>query len=308
MEIINGIDQDDTGGDCTNINNATINNSIIGGTTPASGTFTTLEATGQLQGSLINNQMVQKSTFDILGLMTDPRFLNLQCEDPGAGTMTDASGQGHNGTYCGSMTSGDRQKLGMGWSIDPDGTDDYVDLGNGNDFSFGNGSNDEAVTWFGVCEVVDTGVGQVIISKRDNTTGTELREWDIIIDPSRKIRVIFFDESTNVYCRRLSDTGLSVGWYSLVITYDGTGGAVAADTIKIYINGSLVASTATNDASYVAMENSTTSFLIGASVGAAGTKVSLMNGDCALIGIDGSEWSAYDAHRFHQLCKGLYGL
>ena len=44
MEIINGVDQDDVGGDITNIDGATIDDSIIGGTTPAAGSFTTLEA------------------------------------------------------------------------------------------------------------------------------------------------------------------------------------------------------------------------------------------------------------------------
>ena len=40
MEIINGIDQDDAGGDCTDIDNATIDSSIIGSTTPAAAEFT----------------------------------------------------------------------------------------------------------------------------------------------------------------------------------------------------------------------------------------------------------------------------
>lgn len=44
MEIINGVDQDDVDGDITDIDGATIDNSVIGGTTPAAGSFTTLEA------------------------------------------------------------------------------------------------------------------------------------------------------------------------------------------------------------------------------------------------------------------------
>jgi hypothetical protein len=44
MEIINGIDQDDAGRDCTDIDDATIDSSIIGGTTPAAGSFTILKA------------------------------------------------------------------------------------------------------------------------------------------------------------------------------------------------------------------------------------------------------------------------
>lgn len=308
MEIINGIDQDDTGGDCTNINNATINNSIIGGTTPASGTFTTLEATGQLQGNLINNQMVQKSTFDILGLMTDPRFLNLQCEDPGAGTMTDVGGQEHDGTYQGSMVTGDRVKKGMGWAIDLDGIDDYVNLGDHNDFSFGDGSNDEAVTWFGVIEVVASGTNQVIVAKWDETPAAQLREWKIYLNSARKLYLVAYDESANIAPSRGTNTAISVGYRSFVITSPGDGGALAMDNVKIYIDGVLVTSIATNKGSYVAMENLATSVLIGANLGAVGVLSDFMDGDISLSGIDGSEWSAYDVHRFHQLCKGLYSL
>ena len=44
MEIINGVDQDDAVGDVTDIDGATIDDSIIGGTTPAAGSFTTVNA------------------------------------------------------------------------------------------------------------------------------------------------------------------------------------------------------------------------------------------------------------------------
>lgn len=427
MEIINGIDQDDTGGDCTDIDNATIDSSIIGGTTPAAAEFTnigigisnvsgtsltlpieddavtptlafgdgdtgfyenvddtiaiaiagslaweittnyigshsaekprildtttsatvpnivpdsndsdtgigkaasdqlsliaggvegirisenttiTVDIADQLQGNLINNQMVSKATFDILGLMTDPRFLNLQCEDPGAGNMTDVSGQAHNGTYHGSMTSGDRQKLGMGWSVDPDGVDDYVDLGDSNDFSFGNGSSDEAVTWFGVFEVIQSS-GFDIITKWDVTIGTQLREYIIYINADEQIVCKLYDESANVACSRTTNAGLSEGFHSFVVAYDGLGGATAANGMGIYVNGVVVASTVSNNASYVAMENLSTLLLIGAETGTDGIKRGFIEGDAALIGVDGSEWSAYDVHRFHQLCKGLYSI
>lgn len=267
-----------------------------------------VEVTGQLQGNLINNQMVQKATFDILGLMTDPRFLNLQCEDPGAGTMTDVSGQGHDGTYQGSMTTGDRVKKGMGWAVDFDGTNDYVNLGDSDDFSFGDGTNDEAVTWFGVVEVVDVAGSQVVISKLDETTGIEQREYRLDITSAQKIRLIQFDESVGVACSKIIDGALSIGYHSFVVTSPGDGGATAMNNVKIYIDGVLVASTATNDGAYVAMENLATPCWIGSLESTDGNPVFFMNGDNALTGMDGAEWSAMDVHRFHQLCKGLYAL
>lgn len=280
----------------------------IGGTTPATGVFTTLETTGQLQGALLNNQMVQKATFDILGLMTDPRFLNLQCEDPGAGTMTDVSGQGHDGTYQGTMTTGDRVKKGMGWSIDFDGTDDYVNLGDHNDFSFGDGTNDEAVTFFGVINIINIALVERILSKWDKTTGSELAEYLILIESNRLLKLYQRDESSNGQAHIVTDNPLSIGWHSWAITSPGDGGATAMNNVKIYIDGVVVASTATNSGAYVAMENLATPCWIGASGSTAGTPSAFMQGDNALIGIDGSEWSAYDMHRFHQSCKGLYGI
>lgn len=267
-----------------------------------------LDIDGQYQGALLNNQMVSKATFDILGLMTDHRFLNLQCEDPGAGTIYDVSGQGHDGTYQGSMTTGDRIKKGMGWAIDFDGTDDYINLGNGGDFTFGDGTNDEAVTWFGVNEVVNGTGTQIIISKYDLLSGNELREWYIYLTGGELLNVVIYDESANVQCSRYTDSSVSVGFHTYAITYDGAGGATAANTIKIYVDGAHVASTAVNDASYVAMEDLTVPCWIGARRGSGGASEAFMIGDTAMNGIDGSEWSAMDVHRFHQICKGLYGL
>ena len=267
-----------------------------------------LDIDGQLQGALLNNQMVSKATFDILGLMTDPRCLYMQNEDPGAGTLYDSSGQEHDGTYQGSMTTGDRVMKGMGWVLDFDGTDDYVNLGDDDDFSFGDGSNDEAVTWFGVIEVVAGTSNQIIISKRDDTTGTLIREWSIMLSVTETILCHIFDNSVNVNCARESDSSLSNGWHTWVITYDGAGGATAANTIKIYIDGVVTTSAATNNASYVAMENLTCLTKVGARTESSGLVGSFLLGDNALTGVDGSEWSAYDVHRFHQICKGLYGL
>ena len=263
---------------------------------------------GQLQGALINNQMVSKATFDILGLMTDPRFLNLQCEDPGAGTMTDVSGQGHDGTYQGSMTTGDRVIKGMGWALDFDGTDDCINLGDDDDFSFGDGSNDVAVTWFGVLEVIPTAGNQQIISKKDLTTSSELREWGLHLNSSEMLVIEQFDESVNISIYKYGNAVLSAGWHTFVVASPGDGGATAMDNIEIYIDGSLVPSVASNDASYVAMENLNTLCRIGSHKNTSGIMNNFFNGDIALMGMDGSEWSAYDVHRFHQICKGLYGL
>lgn len=242
----------------------------------------------------------------ILALMTSPVFLNVMCDDPGAGTLYDISGNDHDGTYTGTWETSQRLKQGRTWKLNPNGSDNYIAMGDHNDFSFGDGSNDSAVTFFGMIEVVDTAIIQRLIAKRDNTTGSELREWNIYITEVEKLGIGIWDESVNVQCFRNIDVGLSVGKHSFVITYDGTGGATAGNNITIYIDGVLVASTATNNANYVAMENLTSPMVIGAHINTSGSYDNHFAGDFGCLGIDANEWTAAKVWRFHQLCLGSY--
>lgn len=67
----------------------------------------------------------------------------------------------------------------------------------------------------------------------------------------------------------VSDDALSVGWRFVAMTYDSTGGATAANGIILYVDGSAVDSTATNEADYVAMENTAIKVRIGSQYSAA---------------------------------------
>jgi len=269
-----------------------------------------IDATGDvniianLQGNVINNLNAFDFGERILGLMTSPVFLNVMCEDPGAGTLTDISGNGHDGTYTGTWATAQRLKQGRTWKLNPDGSDNYITMGDHDDFSFGDGSNDSAVTFFGIIEITDTGSDRTIFAKY-NSNGNQ-REYIIHKDGAEKLQLKIFDESAGVDCSRLTDAALSVGLHSVIIAYDGTGGATAGNTITIYIDGVLVASTAINDGSYVAMENLTAVLSIGALIGSGGTWVNFIHGDIGCMGIDGSEWNAAKANRFHQLCLANY--
>lgn len=259
----------------------------------------------QLYGTILNDQMVQKATFDILGLMEDPRFLNLKCDDPGAGTMYDISGKGNDGTYQGTLGSSDRAAKGMGWGIQFNGSSDYISIADDGSLSFGNGTNDEAVTWFGVMEVAAGGDEPIICKYFDGMTG--IREWFVGLDTdNQKLEAKIYDEGLNKECSRIMDASLSAGWHTYVVPYSGVGGGSAADGISIYIDGSVVASTATNNGDYVAMTNTGTGVLIGKLEEYLNDE--FFSGKQACNGIDGSAWSAYKIHRFDQLARGLYGL
>lgn len=265
--------------------------------------FTDVNLIRKFQGDVENNLNAFDFGERVLALMTDPRFLNVMCEDPTA-TYIDISGKGHIGTYQGTWTSGDRLKQGRNWVLDPNGTDAYIDLGDSDDFSFGNGNNDCPVTFCGMIEVLNISGFRRIITKYDYAT--PLQEWLVSLNSSEQLYLSIFDNSLNKFCMKRTNLALSIGKHSFVITYSGIGGGTAANGIAIYIDGVLVASTSINDASYVAMENLGLSVLIGANKGMGGTPESFIQGDFGCLGIDAVEWSATDSWRFHQLCLSAY--
>ena len=98
---------------------------------------------------------------------------------------------------------------------------------------------------------------RVLLGKFDSTSASPLREWQVALNGD-EVFVQFADESGNWFPSRQTDalnlvaTGV---WRFVVMTYDSAGGASAADTITIYADGASEASTANNNASYVAMED-----------------------------------------------------
>lgn len=265
---------------------------------------------GFLVGNYHNNLMVNKVTFDILGLMTSPRFLNLMCEDPGAGTMVDVSGNGYDGTYNGAMTSEDRIKKVQGWAIDPDGIDDFIDLGNNSDFSFGDGSNDSAFSLIIATEIDSTETIRTLISKWDETLNSEDREWKITLTADHKAKFEFFDESETVNQNPYAISSvLDVDeTHMLGFTYNGVGGANADGGINIYDNGVLDSSITRNgnQTSYTAMEAGSTPTWIGSFTSTSGIASAFMTVNVMMFYIDGVELSGFDMWRVNQLLSGLY--
>jgi hypothetical protein len=106
-----------------------------------------------------------------------------------------------------------------------------------------------------------------IINKYKATTGSEAREWSIVLNADEKIVCYFYDESSDKQPSRTLDSALSVGWHFITIVYtpaDGSG-ATFANGIKIYVDGIIASSNASNQALYVAMENTASDVYIGTS-------------------------------------------
>lgn len=265
-----------------------------------------------IQGDVENNLTALELGGSILRWMTDLRLLNVMCENPASGgaCYIDISGQGHNGTPTGTWASGDRLKRGHSWVLDPNGTDAYVDLGDHDDFSFGDGTTDSAFTIAMLVQQDATASIRTLISKWDETTGTEDREWKATLTSDHKAKLELFDESEaatqNPFVR---SSVLSTGFHFVVFTYSGLGGANADDGLICYIDGVLNSDARSgNQASYTAMEAGASPLLIGAFESTGGVASAFQLGDFGGVMLDAVEMSALDVWKMYQYVLAAYSL
>lgn len=183
-------------------------------------------------------------------------------DDLATQAVLDDDGNTHDGTTESANTEDLHAtgKAGTG-CFDLDGVDS-VEVADHNDFTFIEGTNGDfsimALAYFG-------GSSGNIISKWDTDSK---REWYLITNVDGKLQFAIFDESLDKQTYRTSDAVISSGWHLVVVTYNGEHGswtgATAANYMTLYVDGVEVASTATNDADYVKMENLGSGVAIGA--------------------------------------------
>ena len=138
-----------------------------------------------------------------------------------------------------------------------DGVDDFVDCGDNDNLSFGNGSTDSPFSisaWI----KMDSAVRFRICSK-DNTSK---REYLLSTSGGNQLLLNLFSQNgTNRIGRMTGSISSAVGaWTHVCATYDGSG---AASGIKLYVNATQSDISDNNSGSYVAMQNNTASFKIG---------------------------------------------
>lgn len=144
-----------------------------------------------------------------------------------------------------------------------DGVDDYVDLGDSDDFSYGDGVNDSPFSVSAWIKMEDHLKFRIIGKYKDQLPYE--KEWVFSSDSTGRLMLFLSDNSTGAYInRRYSDTttfASYVGqWIHVVGTYDGSG---TDSGIKLYINGSRVDDFSLSSGSYTAMENTNQSCEIG---------------------------------------------
>ncbi len=143
------------------------------------------------------------------------------------------------------------------YSLAFDGVDDYLNLGDSNSFSFGDGSTDSAFS-VSLWAKINEGTRAPLFAK----SATD-KEYHITTNASDQLRFRLYDNSTGGYIQSQIDAAISTsGWRNYIFTYDGTG---IHTGIKIYVNGSDPAQTRSVSGTYTAMENTSADLRIGTS-------------------------------------------
>jgi hypothetical protein len=143
-------------------------------------------------------------------------------------------------------------------SINFDGVDDYIDCGDSNDFSFGDGSTDSSFSISMWVKLNDPSQ-QPFCAK----AGSSTKEYHILSGHTDKLRFRLYDQSTNAYIQCQLDDVVSTGsWVYYTFTYDGSGSQTG---ITIYKDGSSPTQTQTSSGTYTAMENTTSALRIASS-------------------------------------------
>lgn len=141
---------------------------------------------------------------------------------------------------------------GSGVLVSFNGIDQYATTPDTADVSFGNGLVDSPFSVVALANVTNTAAARTLVSKR----GAAVDEYACRIDTTDTLRMALIDASVGVVAQRSSDAVITQGAMHLFgCSYDGGGGATAANGITLYQDGSSIVSTASNSASYVAMEN-----------------------------------------------------
>jgi hypothetical protein len=244
----------------------------------------------------------------LLTLLGDTRLLFL----PFAGDTTTSTDKSLNArTITHDATIAARlNALGLGYYTTYNGTSNYATMPDTANLSFGNGTADSAFAGVAVLNVTNTAAARRIVCKLEGDSTDQ--EWSFHIGSTDIAQVVLTDQSAGVSASRSSDAAITQGSFIVLgFTYSAaTGGATAANDITIYENGLAKASTATNNASYVAMEDLTALGVIGALDGAAAGAPSGQEfaGSIAMVAICQTNLSASNHWAIYNLARSYFGI
>ena len=251
----------------------------------------------------INVNLIRPEMNSILEVLGDVRLLLPQVEITGT-SITDYTRRTNTCTASTSVATWYGFQ-GRATYYDYNGTSYYLYRADDADFTFGDGSTDEAFSIV-ACVNPDGVTSRTIMAKWDATTAAEAREWKFGFDASGYPTMTLYDESANAYIGRQDQTAFATGtWKVLVATYDGGG---SASGVKIYIDGVQLDDADVTDGTYVAMEDTATQLTVGSFEGTAGAQSEFYDGKMTWVGIAAKELDADEVWSLTQRLKGVLGV
>lgn len=153
--------------------------------------------------------------------------------------------------------------LGNGLTQSYDGSTNFGRVADAAPLTYGNGITDIAMSGMVLVNVTDTANGREIIGKFE-VVGSGIREYKLSITTANLMQFSSWDKTNTIGATRISNSAIPQGSYHLfAFTYDGSGGVTAANGMTLYQDAAVIASTATNNALYIANGDSATDFTIG---------------------------------------------
>ena len=171
------------------------------------------------------------------------------------------------------------------YSMSFDGVDEYYQIADNDNLSFGNGTTDSAFSFSAWVKMNDA--TRFRIFNKGSNFSTDY-EYLLATGADDKLDLNLYDKSTVGRIARRFDTALTSyegTWIHIVATYDGSS---SSSGIKLYLNGSRVDDIDNNSGTYVAMENTTNKLFIGR------TLTTYSNGSMDEVSIFNTELSASD--------------
>lgn len=202
----------------------------------------------------------------LLAIVGDCRWLWLP-KSTETTTSIDESLTGRIATYDATIAAR-LSRLGLGYAVSFNGSTQYATTPDTANLTFGTGAADTAFSIVALVNATNTANNRQIMSKYQ----TSNIEWYCLVDTGDNLSLGVADDSAAVVSTLTSNSAITQGaWKLFGATYAGTGGASAMNGAALYQDGVAIASTASNNASYVAMENKSGLGQLGASLAASQT-------------------------------------
>ena len=149
-------------------------------------------------------------------------------------------------------------QLDNAYSMSFDGLNDFIDCGDSDSFSFGNGTTDSPFSISAWVNMTDASRFRIASKYNQNTS-----QYEYYFSTSSADKLSLILHSTGGYLGRRYDTALTSyegQWINLVCTYNGNS---QTSGINLYLNGVKVDDTDIINGNYIAMDNTNEPFLIG---------------------------------------------